>query len=87
MSFEDVFSHLAIPPTVIRIVRIVRIGRVLRLVKGAQAIRTLLFSLIVSLPALINIGLLLFLITFIYAIFGLIYFQNVRIHILSILTN
>jgi len=45
---------------------------------AAKGIRTLLFSLAVSLPALFNIGLLLFLIMFIYAIFGMSFFMNVR---------
>ncbi|CAL8088469.1 unnamed protein product [Orchesella dallaii] len=60
-----------IPPTLLRIARITRIGRILRLVKGAKGIRKLLFALIVSLPALFNIGALLGLITFIYSILGM----------------
>ncbi|CAF4385658.1 unnamed protein product, partial [Adineta steineri] len=48
------------------------------LVKGAKGIRTLLFSLTVSMPALFNIGLLLFLIMFIYSIFGMSFFGYVR---------
>ena len=46
--------------------------------KGAKGIRTLLFALAVSMPALINIGLLLFLIMFIYSIFGMSFFGYVR---------
>lgn len=48
-----------------------RIGRILRLVKRAKGIRTLLFALLMSLPSLFNIGLLLFLVMFIYAIVGM----------------
>ena len=44
----------------------------------SKGIRTLLFSLAVSMPALFNIGLLLFLIMFIYAIFGMSFFMHVR---------
>ena len=66
-------------PTLLRVVRVFRVGRVLRLVKSAKGIRTLLFSLAVSLPALFNIGLLLFLVLFIYAIFGMNFFMNVKI--------
>jgi len=51
---------------------------VLRLVKSAKGIRTLLFSLAVSLPALFNIGLLLFLIMFIYAVFGMQFFMHIK---------
>ena len=66
------------PPTLFRVVRVFRVGRVLRLVKSAKGIRTLLFSLAVSLPALFNIGLLLFLVMFIYAIFGMSFFKDVK---------
>ena len=69
---------LLIPPTLLRVVRVFRVGRVLRLVKSAKGIRTLLFSLAVSLPALFNIGLLLFLVMFIYATFGMNFFMNVK---------
>ncbi|KAM6162737.1 sodium channel protein type 11 subunit alpha [Erethizon dorsatum] len=59
------------PPTLFRIIRLARIGRILRLVRAARGIRTLLFALMMSLPSLFNIGLLLFLVMFIYAIFGM----------------
>jgi len=45
---------------------------------GAKGIRTLLFALAVSMPALFNIGLLLFLVMFIYSIFGMSFFSYVR---------
>ncbi|ODM93576.1 Sodium channel protein 60E [Orchesella cincta] len=67
----DLTVEFPIPPTMLRIVRVFRIGRVLRLVKAAKGIRKLLFALVVSLPALFNIGALLALITFIYAILGM----------------
>jgi len=71
-------ENLSVSPTLLRVVRVFRVGRILRLVKSAKGIRTLLFSLAVSLPALFNIGLLLFLIMFIYAIFGMSFFMHVR---------
>ena len=40
--------------------------------------RTLLFALIMSIPALFNICLLLFLVMFIFAIFGMSFFMNVK---------
>ncbi len=74
--FENyVKNFLTFSPTVLRVVRVVRVGRVLRLIKGARGIRTLLFALAISLPALVNIGLLLFLIIFIYVIFRFINFN------------
>ena len=59
--------------------RVAKVGRVLRLIKGAKGIRTLLFSLVMSLPALLNICLLLFLVMFIFAVFGMSLFKNVQI--------
>ncbi|XP_030915597.1 sodium channel protein type 5 subunit alpha [Geospiza fortis] len=64
--FRSFFS-----PTVLRTLRLARVGRILRIVRKARGIRTLLFALLMSLPALVNIGLLLFLIMFIYAIVGM----------------
>lgn len=79
MVFEKFMKHvLTFSPTILRVVRVVRVGRVLRLVKGAKGIRTLLFALAISMPALVNIGLLLFLVIFIYAIFGMNFFMYVR---------
>ncbi|XP_019621206.1 PREDICTED: sodium channel protein type 4 subunit alpha B-like isoform X5 [Branchiostoma belcheri] len=75
-GLEDVMAALPVPPTLLRVIRVARVGRILRLVKGAKGIRTLIFSLLVSLPALVNIGLLLFLIMFIYAIFGMMNFAH-----------
>ncbi|XP_036075629.1 sodium channel protein type 11 subunit alpha isoform X2 [Rousettus aegyptiacus] len=69
--------QIRFPPTLFRIVRLARIGRILRLVRAARGIRTLLFALMMSLPSLFNIGLLLFLIMFIYAIFGMTWFCKV----------
>ena len=64
-------GKLHFSPTVLRVIRVVKVSRVLRLVKGARGIRTLLFALVTSLPALINIGFLLFMVIFIYGIFGM----------------
>ncbi|XP_074201282.1 sodium channel protein type 11 subunit alpha isoform X1 [Camelus bactrianus] len=71
-------EHIPFPPTLFRIIRLARIGRILRLVRAARGIRTLLFALMMSLPSLFNIGLLLFLVMFIYAIFGMNCFYKVK---------
>ncbi|XP_069929160.1 sodium channel protein type 10 subunit alpha isoform X2 [Oryctolagus cuniculus] len=67
-----------ISPTLLRVIRLARIGRILRLIRAAKGIRTLLFALLMSLPALFNIGLLLFLVMFIYSIFGMASFPHVN---------
>uniref|UniRef100_A0A1I8GYA6 Sodium channel protein n=1 Tax=Macrostomum lignano TaxID=282301 RepID=A0A1I8GYA6_9PLAT len=74
---SDIMNSVFVTPTLLRVVRIFRIGRVLRLIKAAKGIRKLLFALVISLPALVNIGALLLLVVFIYAIIGMIFFGNV----------
>nr|XP_007963429.1 sodium channel protein type 9 subunit alpha isoform X6 [Chlorocebus sabaeus] len=78
MFLADLIETYFVSPTLFRVIRLARIGRILRLVKGAKGIRTLLFALMMSLPALFNIGLLLFLVMFIYAIFGMSNFAYVK---------
>nr|CAD7432951.1 unnamed protein product [Timema monikensis] len=60
---EDIMIDFPVSPTLLR---------------AAKGIRKLLFALVVSLPALFNIGALLALITFIYAIIGMSVFGHVR---------
>uniref|UniRef100_W5KBX9 Sodium channel protein n=1 Tax=Astyanax mexicanus TaxID=7994 RepID=W5KBX9_ASTMX len=78
MFLSEVIEKYFVSPTLFRVIRLARIGRILRLIKGAKGIRTLLFALMMSLPALFNIGLLLFLVMFIYAIFGMSNFAFVK---------
>ncbi|XP_008296479.1 sodium channel protein type 4 subunit alpha A [Stegastes partitus] len=75
---SDLIEKYFVSPTLFRVIRLARIGRILRLIKGAKGIRTLLFALMMSLPALFNIGLLLFLIMFIFSIFGMSNFAYVK---------
>ncbi|KAF4117813.1 hypothetical protein G5714_002366 [Onychostoma macrolepis] len=74
----DIIEKYFVSPTLFRVIRLARIGRVLRLIRAAKGIRTLLFALMMSLPALFNIGLLLFLVMFIYAIFGMANFAYIK---------
>lgn len=78
IMLADIIEKYFVSPTLFRVIRLARIGRVLRLIRGAKGIRTLLFALMMSLPALFNIGLLLFLIMFIFSIFGMSNFAYVK---------
>ncbi|XP_061779625.1 sodium channel protein type 8 subunit alpha-like isoform X3 [Nerophis lumbriciformis] len=78
MFLADMIEKYFVSPTLFRVIRLARIGRILRLIKGAKGIRTLLFALMMSLPALFNIGLLLFLVMFIFSIFGMSNFGYVK---------
>jgi len=63
---------LPIPPMVLRVLRVLRILRILRLLKGpgAKQVRDLIMTLVLSFPALINVGGVLALIVFMYAVLG-----------------
>uniref|UniRef100_A0A3P9BHA2 Sodium channel protein n=1 Tax=Maylandia zebra TaxID=106582 RepID=A0A3P9BHA2_9CICH len=78
LFLTEIIEKYFLSPTLFRVIRLARIGRILRLVKKAKRIRTLLFALMMSLPALFNIGLLLFLVMFIYAIIGMSNFAYVK---------
>jgi hypothetical protein len=73
---KDYFS-IPITPTLLRVIRLVRFGHVLRSFQATKGIRAILSALVKSIPGLVNIGLLLFLIIYIYAIFGMNLFMNV----------
>jgi hypothetical protein len=78
LIFEKIIkTYLVVSPTILKSVRVLRVGRILRLIEVTRGIRALLFALVVSLPALVNIGLLLFLVIFIYSIFGMNLFMYV----------
>uniref|UniRef100_UPI0035901B20 sodium channel protein type 8 subunit alpha-like n=1 Tax=Myxine glutinosa TaxID=7769 RepID=UPI0035901B20 len=78
LAMEKTLELFTLEPTIFRVIRLFRIGRILRLFRGAQGIRTLLFALLMSLPALFNIGLLLFLIMYIFSIFGMSQFSLLK---------
>ncbi|KAK3600469.1 hypothetical protein CHS0354_013028 [Potamilus streckersoni] len=76
---DDLLSNAIVSPTILRVVRIFRIGRILRLIRAAKGIRKLLFALIISLPALINVGALLALVMYIYSIIAMSSFGDLKI--------
>ena len=71
-------TGIIITPNLLRVVRVFRIGRLLRFFQKAKGIQRLVFSLLVSLPALLNVGAILFLIMFIYALIGMSFFAHVK---------
>ncbi len=64
----------------ITVLRTFRVGRMLRLVKRARSLNRLFETLLHTLPALGNIGSILFLLFFIYAVIGVQMFATVKLH-------
>jgi hypothetical protein len=60
------------------IIRTFRIARVLRLVKRAKSLRMMFTTFIITVPALANIGGLLFLVLFLYSVLGMNLFSYVK---------
>ena len=67
-----------INPSLLRVFRVARVARLLRILHFAKGIRQLLVALIISLPALLNVGTLLFLVIFIYAVVGMSTFGHIK---------
>ncbi|GLD95008.1 hypothetical protein PINS_up003633 [Pythium insidiosum] len=64
--------------TVATSIRSFRVGRLFRLVQSAPSLRQLFNTLLITLPSLVNIGGLLFLVFFIYAAMGVQLFAKVK---------
>jgi len=58
--------------------RVFRIGRILRLIKKARQLNLLFSTLVYSLPSLWNVGLLLFIVYFIFAVVGVSLFGEIQ---------
>jgi hypothetical protein len=76
------FQALKLPinPTIIRVMRVLRIARVLKLLKMAKGIRSLLDTVGQALPQVGNLGLLFFLLFFIFAALGVELFGKLGAH-------
>ena len=77
---ELLVQYLPLPPMLLRVLRVLRILRILRLLKGARELRNLIVTMVLSFPALFNVGSLLCLILFIYAVLGVNLFTFVSHH-------
>ena len=64
--------------------RIIRVARLLRMIKASKGLRNLLKTLWLSLPNIINVGALLFLMLFTFAVAGMDLFGEVRYSSMSV---
>ncbi|XP_023372130.1 sodium channel protein type 7 subunit alpha [Otolemur garnettii] len=71
-------GYSIVPPSLVQLILLARIVHVLRLGKGPKVFHDLMLPFVLSLPALLNIGLLIFLLMFVYAICGMYNFAYVK---------
>ena len=64
-------------PSPLTILRVFRVARIFRLIPKAKGLKTLFTTLLLSLPALFNVGSVLFLMFFIFAVMGMSFFGTV----------
>ena len=64
----------------IRALRVIRVIRILRVVHQFQGIRKLFVTFLFSLPSLVNVGAILFLMVYVYAVIGMNLFGDVILH-------
>jgi len=64
-------------PQLARVFRVLRVARLAKLVKRFEGLQKIIKTLIFSLPSLFNVGALLFLVYFIYAILGTFLFNDI----------
>ncbi|KAK9829920.1 hypothetical protein WJX72_008649 [[Myrmecia] bisecta] len=69
------------------IIRVLRIGRMFRLVQNSRHLRTLFNTLLSSGPAILNVGSLLFLLMFVYAVLGMDLFGDPKAPLASVAHN
>jgi len=62
-------EELPFPAPLVRVLRLFRVVRILRIIKTAKKLRAIIMTVVISIPALVNIGLLILLMLFIYAVF------------------
>jgi hypothetical protein len=74
---SSTISFLRVGPQLARIVRVLRVTRLLKLVKSMRGLQKLIETLIFSLPSLVNVGALLFLVFFIFSILGWFMFKDI----------
>ena len=74
---EVLMRFLPVPPTMLRVLRVARVLRILRLLKNLKGLRDLVMTLVMAFPSLMNVGALLGIVMFMYAVLGMNLFSYV----------
>ncbi|CAD8210431.1 unnamed protein product [Paramecium octaurelia] len=77
-SGNSFVTFLKVGPQIARVFRVLRVTRLFRLVKQFQGLQKLIETALYSLPAMLNVTALLFLVFFIFSILGVFLFQDIR---------
>jgi voltage-gated sodium channel type XI alpha len=72
------FSGVSVGPET-TLIRSFRIGRIFRLVKRAKSLRMIFNTFVITLPSLANVGGLLMLLLYLYAVLGVFLFATVKL--------
>lgn len=73
----SIFLDSARITTVVTAARLLRIGRLLRLFRQMKSLQVLFSTFLLTLPHMINVGGIMFLIVYIYAVIGISLFANI----------
>ncbi|KAL6090253.1 hypothetical protein STEG23_001317 [Scotinomys teguina] len=74
----SITGQYLVPPSLVQLILLSRVIHILHPRKGPKVFYDLMLPLMLSLPAVLNISLLIFLVMFIYAIFGMYNFAYVK---------
>lgn len=67
---EVISAILPLPPMLLRVLRVARVLRAVRMFRSFKGLRTVVTTLLLSFPSFLNVGFLLSLVTFVYAVLG-----------------
>lgn len=74
---SELGSFLRVGPQLARVLRVLRVSRLFRLAKSMQGLAALIETMIFSLPSMLNITALLFLVFFIYSVLGVFLYKDI----------
>jgi len=75
---QSFLSFIRVGPQLARVFRVLRVTRLFKLVRSFQGLQKIINTLIFSLPSLMNVGALSFLVYFIYSILGCFLFGTIQ---------
>jgi len=75
---QSFMKYIKVAPQIARVFRVMRVTRLFKLIKSLEGLQKMINTLIFSLPSLLNVGALLFLVYYIYAILATFLFGTIE---------